>query len=109
MSIRSLISCVVLTIFAGSAGKVETLKSALAQVKEQARLSQAVADKAAADLEAEPGREPDICTDLVETAQRATPVRAPPAVKHAFVGCIHGGLSEGSASDGEMVIYSDGG
>ena len=44
----SLISCVVLIIFAGSAGEVEALKSTLAQAKEQARVS-----KAAADLKAE--------------------------------------------------------
>nr|XP_020157845.2 uncharacterized protein LOC109743178 [Aegilops tauschii subsp. strangulata] len=37
----------------GSAAEVETLKSALAQAKEQARVSQAAADKAAADLKAE--------------------------------------------------------
>ena len=49
----SLISCVVLIIFAGSAAEVETLKSALAQAKEQARVSKAAADKAAADLKAE--------------------------------------------------------
>ena len=39
----------------------------------------------------EPGPEPDICTDLVETAQRVRPAQAQPAMKHAFVGCIHGG------------------
>ena len=50
---RSLISCVALIIFAGSAAEVETLKSTLAQAKEQARVSQAAADKAAADLKAE--------------------------------------------------------
>ena len=48
----------------------------------------------------EPGPEPDICTDLVEMAQRARPTRAPPAVRRAFMGCIHRGISEGSASDG---------
>ena len=37
----------------GSAAEVETLKSALTQAKEQARVSQAAADKAVADLEAE--------------------------------------------------------
>ena len=50
---RSLSSCVALIIIAGSAAEVETLKSALAQAKEQARVSQAAADKAAADLKAE--------------------------------------------------------
>ena len=50
---QGLISCVVLIIFASSASKVENLKSTLAQAKEQARLSQAAADRAAVDLEAE--------------------------------------------------------
>ena len=36
----------------------------------------------------EPGLEPNICTDLVEAAQRARPARALPVVKRAFVGCI---------------------
>ncbi|XBH74699.1 hypothetical protein VPH35_101598 [Triticum aestivum] len=53
MPMWSLISCVVLIIFAGSAGEVEALKSTLAQAKEQARMSQAAADKAATDLKAE--------------------------------------------------------
>ena len=56
----------------------------------------------------EPGPEPDICTDLVETAQRARPARTLPALKRAFVGCIHGGLSEGSGSGDEMAARSDG-
>ena len=57
----------------------------------------------------EPGPEAEISTDLVETAQRVRPARAQPAVKHAFVGCIHGGeFSEGSVSSGETAIYSDG-
>ena len=38
-----------------------------------------------------PGPEPDICTDLIETAQRARPARTQPAVRRAFVGVIHGG------------------
>ena len=42
----------------------------------------------------EPGPEPDIYTDLVETAQRASPAQIKPAVKHAFVGCGHGIGSE---------------
>ena len=33
----------------------------------------------------EPGPEPDICTDLVKTAQRASPARVQPAMKRAFV------------------------
>ena len=50
----------------------------------------------------EPGPEPDICTDLVETAQRASPARVQPAVKRAFVGFINGAELE-PASDGEIV------
>ena len=42
-----------MNMIAGSATKAETLKSALAQAKEQARASKAAADKAAADLKAE--------------------------------------------------------
>ena len=42
-----------LIIFADRATEVEDLKSAHAQAKEQAWVSQAAADKAAADLEAE--------------------------------------------------------
>src|SRR4051812_7537823 len=37
------------------------------------------------------GPEPDNCTDLIETAQRARPARAQSIVKRAFVGCVHGG------------------
>ena len=37
----------------GSATEVETLKSALAEAKEEVRARKAAADKAAADLEAE--------------------------------------------------------
>ena len=50
---RSLISYVALIKFVGSATEVEILKSTLAQAKEQARVCQAAADKAAADLKAE--------------------------------------------------------
>ena len=32
----------------------------------------------------EPGPEPDICTDLVETAQRASPARVQPAKEACF-------------------------
>ena len=46
----------------------------------------------------EPGPEPDLSADLIETAQRAKPARTLPALKRAFVGCVHGGLSEGSGS-----------
>ena len=54
----------------------------------------------------EPGPEPDICTDLIETAQRASPARVQPAVKRAFVGFINGAELE-PASDGETVVHSD--
>ena len=57
----------------------------------------------------EPGPEPDICTDISKTAQRARPARAQPAMKRAFVGCIHGGeSSEGSMDGGETTVHSDG-
>src|SRR3954470_12510697 len=55
----------------------------------------------------EPGPEPDIGTDLVETAQRAQSTQVKPTVKRAFVGVIHGGSYEdGSESGGETVVYS---
>ena len=56
----------------------------------------------------ESGPEPDICTNLVETAQRARPARAQPALRHAFVGCIHGGPSDRSGSGDEAAAGSDG-
>ena len=55
----------------------------------------------------EPGPETDTSTHLVETAQRASPARVQPAMKRAFVGFIHGAVSE-PVSDGETAIYSDG-
>ena len=55
----------------------------------------------------EPGPEPDISTDLVETSQRASPARVRPAMKRSFVGFIHGAEYE-PVSDGETTIYSDG-
>ena len=55
----------------------------------------------------ESGPEPDICTDIVETAQCARPARAQPAMKRAFVGVIHGTESKvRSASGDETVVYS---
>src|SRR3954468_21413436 len=42
----------------------------------------------------EPGPELDICTDLIETAQRARHAQVKPAMKRAFVGVIHGGSHE---------------
>ena len=57
----------------------------------------------------EPGLEPDICTDIIETAQRARPARVQTTVKHALVGFIHGAeFEEGFVSGGETTIYSDG-
>ena len=55
----------------------------------------------------EPGPEPDICTELVETAQRASPTRIQPTMKRAFVGCVHGIGSE-PVFEGETVASSDG-
>ena len=43
-----------------------------------------------------------------ETAQRARPARTLPALKRAFVGCVHGELSEGSGSGDETAARSDG-
>ena len=54
----------------------------------------------------EPGPEPDLRADLIETAQRARPVRALPALRHDFVGCVHGGISDGSGD--ETAAGSDG-
>ena len=57
----------------------------------------------------EPGPEPDNCTDLVETAQRAKPARAQPGMKCVFVGCVHGEeLSESPKDGGETSVHSDG-
>ena len=42
----------------------------------------------------EPGPEPDICANPIETAQRARSARVKPVMKRAFVGVIHGGESE---------------
>ena len=47
--------------------------------------------------------EPDVHTDLIETAQRAGSSHVQSVVKHAFVGCIHGGeYSEGSMEGGRQ-------
>ena len=53
------------------------------------------------------GPEPDICTDLIETAQRASPARVKPAMKRAFLGCVPGIGSE-PVSEDETAVYSDG-
>ena len=50
------------------------------------------------------GPEPDICTDLVETAQRARSARVEPAMKRAFVGVIHGGGHVGP-SRGDVRLF----
>ena len=56
----------------------------------------------------EPGPEPDICTDIIETAQCASSAPVQPAIKHVFVGVIHGAEYEDrSASGGEAVVCSD--
>ena len=54
----------------------------------------------------ESGPEPDICTDIIETAQHARPTHVQPSMKRAFVGFINGGESE-SVSNGETAICSD--
>src|SRR3990170_7705770 len=55
------------------------------------------------------GPEPDICTDIIETAQRARPARVRPAMNRAFVGFIHGVESKDRPASGdETVVYSNG-
>ena len=55
----------------------------------------------------EPGPEPDICANIIETAQRARSARVKPVMKRAFVGVIHGVESKDrSESGGETVVYS---
>ena len=57
----------------------------------------------------EPGPQPDICTDIMETAQRARLAQVQPAMKRAFLGFIHGAEAEDRfVSGGETVVYSDG-
>ena len=56
----------------------------------------------------EPGPEPNICTNIVETAQRARSPRVQPAMKRAFVGVIPGVESvDRSVSGGDTIVYSD--
>ena len=56
----------------------------------------------------EPGPESYTFPNIVEPAQRARSTRIQPAMKHVFVGAIHGGQAEdGSESDGATVFYSD--
>src|SRR3954466_8293054 len=54
----------------------------------------------------EPSPELDICTDIIETAQRVRPARVRPAMKRAFVGVIHGGSHEEESVYDETVVYS---
>ena len=56
----------------------------------------------------EPGPEPDIFPNIVEPAQRARSARIHPAMKHVFVGAVHGvQAKDGSDFGGETVVYSD--
>ena len=56
----------------------------------------------------ESGPEPDVHTNLFETTQCTRSDRVQPAVRHTFVGCVHGGeYSEGSMDGGETAICSD--
>ena len=56
----------------------------------------------------EPAPEPDICTDIIETARRASSPSVQPVAKHVFVGVIHGARYEdGPTSDGEIMVCSD--
>ena len=56
----------------------------------------------------EPAPEPDICTDIIETARRASPPPVQPEARHVFVGVVHGsGHEDGPVSDGETVVCSD--
>ena len=55
----------------------------------------------------EPGPEPDICTDLIETAQCARSTWAKPAVKRVFIGVVDEGEREDESEHGsETVVYS---
>ena len=56
----------------------------------------------------EPAPEPDICTDIIETARRASPSPVQPEARHVFVGVIHGSrYDDRPVSDGETVVCSD--
>ena len=52
----------------------------------------------------EPGPELDICTDIIETAQRARPARVQPAMNRAFVGFVHGVESEDKLASGDETV-----
>ena len=52
--------------------------------------------------------EPNICTDIIEMARRASSSPVQPVMKHVFIGVIHGAeYEDGPASDGETVVCSD--
>ena len=56
----------------------------------------------------EPAAEPGTCTDIIETARRASSSPVQPEARHVFVGVVHGsGYEEEQTSDGETVICSD--
>ena len=56
----------------------------------------------------EPAPEPDICTDIIETARHASPSAVQPEARHVFIGVVHGsGHEDGPVSDGETVVFSD--
>ena len=56
----------------------------------------------------EPAPEPDICTDIIEMARRASSSPVQPVARHVFIGAIHGSRYEdGPVSDGETVVSSD--
>ena len=56
----------------------------------------------------EPAPEPDIYTDIIEMARRASSSPVQPEARHVFVGVIHGSRYEDRpVSDGETVVCSD--
>ena len=56
----------------------------------------------------EPDPEPDICTDIIEMARRASSSPIQPEARHVFVGVVHGsGYEDRPVSDGETVVCSD--
>ena len=52
--------------------------------------------------------EPDICTDIIETARCASSSPVQPEARHVFIGVVHGsGHEDGPVSEGETVVCSD--
>jgi len=50
----------------------------------------------------EPAPKPDICTDIIETARRASSSSFQPEARHVFVGVVHGsGHEDRLVSEGE--------